>query len=189
MPIADDRNFDLTRRYWNFYEILSLPTPNEKHEVPTSQQVKTAYHRSLLKHHPDKHIPCINASGVAFKPSIDEIRLAYETLANPALRREYDKRLRTQHDRAKNSGPEGKLGNSTITELDVVDLDDMDYDEEARVFTRPCRCGTEEAFQISEDDLLTLDNDSACANTGEVLLACAGCSMHVKVLYNVADGG
>lgn len=59
--------------------------------------------------------------------------------------------------------------------LQAVDLDDFNYDEVRERWTRACRCGAREGFVITEDDLAA----------GDDVVGCCGCSLWVKVGYEV----
>jgi curved DNA-binding protein CbpA/serine/threonine protein kinase/serine/threonine protein phosphatase PrpC len=67
----------------NFYEILDVATE------ATNNEIKKAYHKMLLKYHPDR-----NADNVIFahKASLEIIK-AYETLSKETLREQYDATL------------------------------------------------------------------------------------------------
>lgn len=56
-----------------------------------------------------------------------------------------------------------------------VDLDDMSYDAQRRIYTWPCRCSSH--FEIEE----------AALERGVELASCFGCSAHIRVLYQVAE--
>ena len=105
------------------YEILSLTPKRLKGQDSTTQQktIKQAYHKALLKHHPDKNpqdlstnISSSQASKSQSKPSsegkssssssssapksqltytIDQIQHAYSVLSDASQRREYDRQL------------------------------------------------------------------------------------------------
>lgn len=197
----------------DFYEILNLPFPTASSQSTTlsKQQLKIAYHKALLKHHPDKALSA-GASAVANdhpaattttlpsydvnKPprtensafTIDEITTAYKTLTDPSLRAEYDRGLRLDRSRL------GKEKNAVFhTGLEVVDLEDLTYDENENengnmvsesgdIWYRGCRCGDERGFQVSESDL------EREAEHGEIVVGCRGCSLWIKVLFAVQDG-
>ncbi|KAI9729970.1 MAG: hypothetical protein M1834_006168 [Cirrosporium novae-zelandiae] len=79
----------------DYYKILDLD-PNNEDEL-TPQKVKQAYHRALLKNHPDK----LQGSTSDVQPpteltiyTVDQITQAFKTLSNPQSKAEYD-RLRT----------------------------------------------------------------------------------------------
>ncbi|KAK0672083.1 hypothetical protein QBC41DRAFT_371417 [Cercophora samala] len=63
------------------YEVLSLE------RNATSDQIKSAYRKSALKHHPDKATPENQASA---KEKFQEIAFAYAILSDPVRRKRYD---------------------------------------------------------------------------------------------------
>ncbi|PYH79419.1 DnaJ-domain-containing protein [Aspergillus uvarum CBS 121591] len=190
----------------DYYEILGLSFTT----APLSkQELKTAYHRALLKHHPDKAA----AAGSASTPTqdappsflasndthgssspqtrpytIDEITAAYKTLSVPSLRAEYDRSLRLDRARAA-AGQEKAGGNGVLfhTGLEVVDLEDLgcaeDEDGDGDVWYRGCRCGDERGFLLTEEDL------EREAENGEIVVGCRGCSLWMKVLFAVENDG
>lgn len=191
------------------YEILSLPftgTPTS----PSKQQLKLAYHKALLKHHPDKASSVTSDSALqsqsqsqsqsqqsqhpntslssprsASAPSytIDQITTAYKTLSDPQLRAEYDRGLRLDREKAVGHG-QGKNGAVFHTGLEVVDLEDLGCDEEGQkvVWYRGCRCGDDRGFLVTEDEL------EREAEHGEIVVGCRGCSLWMKVLFAVDEG-
>ncbi|KAL4928858.1 CSL zinc finger-domain-containing protein [Aspergillus undulatus] len=193
----------------DFYEILNLPFPGSSSNTKpaiTKQQLKVAYHKALLKHHPDKALSAgagavatttttlpsythtypdhSRASSHTNKPiTVDEITTAYKTLSDPSLRAEYDRALRLDRDRV--AGCEGKGRTVFHTGLEVVDLEDLNCEEgeEMDVWYRDCRCGDEHGFQLSERDL------EREVEAGEIVVGCRGCSLYMKVLFAVQDDG
>lgn len=189
----------------DYYQILSLPFAGSSNSL-SKQQIKLAYHKALLKHHPDKaraitqdtHIPQNGPSmstGNNFSTrsnegstqqrtyTIDEITTAYKTLSDPTLRAEYDRSLRL--DRVKIAERE-KTGDVFYTGLEVVDLEDLACDEgdgENLVWYRGCRCGDERGFLVSEKEL------EKEVEHGEIVVGCRGCSLWLKVLFAVEDEG
>jgi hypothetical protein len=192
----------------DYYEILNLPFPSTS---LSKQRLKLAYHKALLKHHPDKAssaiardpvtgppttattLPFFNttttttSSPQAHKPvTIDQITTAYKTLSDPSLRAEYDRSLRL--DRTRTAERE-KTGTVFHTGLEVVDLEDLACDEgssadgevQEAVWYRGCRCGDERGFCVSEGDL------EREAEHGEVVVGCRGCSLYMKVLFAVEE--
>ncbi|KAB8265803.1 CSL zinc finger-domain-containing protein [Aspergillus pseudonomiae] len=175
----------------DYYEILNIQSTGTTAQL-SKQQLKLAYHKALLKHHPDK------ASSVAKSPelpqsnqdlprdsktyTIDEITTAYKTLSDPQLRAEYDRALRL--DRAKVVERE-KTGAVFHTGLEVVDLEDLACEEEgdSAFWYRGCRCGDEKGFLVSEEDL------EREAEHGEIVIGCRGCSLWMKVLFAVEEDG
>lgn len=99
----------------DYYHILNLPFTTPPAAL-SKQQLKIAYHKALLKHHPDKAISVAatparthtHDTKTAYRSSpdrnadtsptftIDEITAAYKTLSDPALRAEYDRVLRLE---------------------------------------------------------------------------------------------
>jgi curved DNA-binding protein CbpA len=185
----------------DYYQILNIPFTTSSATL-SKQQIKLAYHKALLKHHPDKAGAVAKDAGVnrtgsrdgAFSQSgdqaagqpaytIDEITTAYKTLSDPALRAEYDRTLRL--DRLKVAERE-KTGDVFHTGLEIVDLEDLACDEDGEsgaCWYRGCRCGDERGFLVTEDDL------EREADHGEIVIGCRGCSLWLKVLFAVEDDG
>ncbi|RAK82521.1 diphthamide biosynthesis protein 4 [Aspergillus fijiensis CBS 313.89] len=187
----------------DYYEILNLSFTT----APLSkQELKTAYHRALLKHHPDKaaaastpaqdaplgYLASNNAHSSPPQTrlfcTIDEITAAYKTLSVPSLRAEYDRSLRLDRARAA-AGQEKAGGNGVLfhTGLEVVDLEDLGCAEgeggEGDIWYRGCRCGDERGFLLTEEDL------EREAENGEIVVGCRGCSLWMKVLFAVENDG
>lgn len=190
----------------DFYAILGLPFTGTSAAF-SKQQIKVAYHRALLKYHPDKATTA--AGTVTTKSStssgdetragtytVDEITAAYKTLSNPLLRTDYDRSLRLSRVKAGE-----KHGNADVfhTGLEVVDLEDLVYEEEEEAhggnneqgedsagsyWYRSCRCGDEKGFLVTEQDL------EREAEHGEIIIGCRGCSLWMKILFAVeSDDG
>jgi curved DNA-binding protein CbpA len=192
----------------DYYEILNLPFPSTS---LSKQHLKLAYHKALLKHHPDKAssaiardpvttpqrttttLPSYNSTTTTISSSqthnpvtIDQITTAYKTLSDPSLRAEYDRSFRL--DRTRTAERE-KTGTVFHTGLEVVDLEDLACDEgggedggsQEAVWYRGCRCGDERGFCVSEGDL------EREAEHGEVVVGCQGCSLYMKVLFAVEE--
>ncbi|RPA87181.1 DnaJ-domain-containing protein [Ascobolus immersus RN42] len=169
------------------YEVLDIPRSLKL----SNATLKKAYHRALLRYHPDKaaaeHIVGGGAPGAAestdnsktAKYTVDEILLAYNTLLSPQLRKEYDLSL----EASKNVG---KDGGNTAGPVDSLDLDDfeMRYENDKMVFTRSCRCGEKEGFLITEDELEELSGEGQ----NEALVGCVGCSLWFRVTFEVIEG-
>ncbi|KAL5362060.1 CSL zinc finger-domain-containing protein [Aspergillus floccosus] len=184
----------------DFYQILNLPFSASTTSGFTKQQLKVAYHRALLNHHPDKAstvTPTTDTSSTTptslptdrphrTQPdstprpvyTIDQITTAYKTLSDPQLRADYDRALRLDRSTAA-----AREKNATVfhTGLEVVDLEDLECDEEAACWYRGCRCGDERGFCIEESDL------EREAEHGEIVVGCRGCSLWMKVLFAVAE--
>jgi diphthamide biosynthesis protein 4 len=152
----------------DYYTILSLAT--RKHDPSlTPSEVKAAYKRALLQHHPDKNSTSSPKTGF----TIDSIALAYKILSSPALKSEYDLGLQTA--RPKDDDKVFRTG------LDTVDLDDLIFDEGKEVWTRGCRCGDDHGFVVMEAEL------ELNAEDGELIIGCRGCSLWLRVLFGVEE--
>lgn len=165
------------------YRVLGLPfSPSGLHI--TSQDVKKAYRRALLQHHPDKldalnpprktHLHLSTSSSTEY--TIDDISLAYKTLSDPRARAEYDRELCLRQQAPRNQGADG----NAQTGLETVDLDDLNYDEGRNVWYLGCRCGEDRGFMVTEEEL---DREK---EHGEVVTGCRGCSLWRKVLFQIA---
>jgi len=155
------------------YAVLGLVGPTHD-RTASAEDIKRAYRRALLTHHPDKAI----ASTKLSKPTIDEITSAYQTLSTLSLRAELDRQLLLS---AKLSTTQRQtLPISHVTEM--VDLDDLTYDGTQGLWYRGCRCGMERGFILEEVEL------EEHAELGEIVVGCRGCSLWVKVLFGIVDG-
>lgn len=170
----------------DFYQILNVPFTSTSTGL-SKQTIKLAYHKALLRHHPDKasaiqaglRAPSNETGDSRF--TIDEITTAYKTLSDPILRAEYDRVLRL--DRAKVA--EREKTDVFHTGLEVVDLEDLECDESAEelVWFRGCRCGDDRGFAVTEEEL------EREVEHGEIIVGCRGCSLWLKVLFAVEDDG
>ncbi|EEP77610.1 conserved hypothetical protein [Uncinocarpus reesii 1704] len=179
------------------YDILELPYPPT---LVQKAELKGAYHRALLKHHPDKSSSStpsrdttplqITASrpGASQAFTVDQITAAYKVLSDPRARIEYDRSLvclsSADGGGAKHSGK--KEGQPFHTGLEVFDLDDMQAGQEpdgAEFWYQGCRCGDQKGFLVSEGDL---ENE---LERGEIMVGCQGCSLWAKILFAVDEGG
>jgi diphthamide biosynthesis protein 4 len=159
----------------NHYDVLALPNPTVTRHSPTQDTIKLAYRRTLLQHHPDKSHPhCPKSPKPAY--TIDEITTAYKILSDPLTRSDFDRRLRLQC-------PSQDTTAQPLSGLETVDLDDMEYDSGTGVWYRSCRCGNERGYLISERDL------EREAEHREVAVGCGGCSLWVRVGFQVVDDG
>ncbi|KAL1959722.1 hypothetical protein VTO42DRAFT_1308 [Malbranchea cinnamomea] len=185
----------------NHYTVLGLPqTPSALRKT----DIKLAYHRALLKYHPDKSrtstsnqqspqcSPGDRSSETQCTFTIDEITTAYKILSDPVSRAEYDRslRLRPQDNPAFGEGDDDA---SFRTGLEIFDLDDMEIemryqetdqsngDSGQSVWYRGCRCGDEKGFMVREEDL------EREIERGEVLVGCRGCSLWAKIVFAVEE--
>ena len=175
----------------NLYAVLDLPVPTRSPQrPPTTQEIRAAYRRALLKYHPDKlpkedrnfaldykALERRHSAATSTVWTVDQITHAYQVLGNTELRRQYDAQL-LQSWSLQTKSAEVR---TQTTELDIVDLDDMEYRDDVQLWTRTCRCGNAEGFCVTEDVLVASD----VAGSGEVMVGCKDCSHHVRVLYHI----
>lgn len=176
----------------DYYTVLGLPQTSTTLRKP---DLKLAYHRALLKHHPDKSgtsTPSqIRSEQTGRTFTVDEITSAYKTLSDPVARAEYDRSLRLNGLTARKDA----FGEDVAfrTGLEIFDLDDMEVGtlegnetgqdgEEQSIWYRGCRCGDEKGFLVHEEDL------EREIERGEVIVGCRGCSLWAKVLFAVEEG-
>ena len=176
----------LSNRQVNLYHVLDLCNV-EKDKRINSQDVKIAFRRAMLQHHPDKvtkHVTLDNmtrgssSSTVIAKYTVDEICYAREILSSPSLRRKYDQECLTEELHGRRNGDPDVMPAHRRT-LEEVDLDDMESNEAASEWSRVCRCGNRQAFRITEEDL----EDVAAIGASSIIAGCDGCSLHVKVVF------
>ncbi len=154
------------------YEVLMLPSSKEDGTDLNKKDIKLAYRRALLLHHPDKSTLACDSKP---KHSVDQITIAYKTLVDPKVRSDYD-RLRAL-----------KLSTTTTVSrtshpgLETVDLDDLSYNDHEGIWYGSCRCGREQAYILSEEEL------EASAEHGEIVTGCQGCSLWLRVTFAVAE--
>jgi len=179
----------------NYFSILGLPTPYRiDGAVPAPADVRRAYHAALLKHHPDKQADTAvdTAAAKAHKhaastpsvpvPTVDQIKTAYQVLSNEAS---YKAFVRSLLEGGSLSTPGARLDDG----IEVLDLSDLKYVADMSSYRHDCRCGDENGYIVSEDEL-----DAAGNLTGEVagtdieiVVGCSGCSLQVKVVFRVSD--
>ncbi|POS80856.1 CSL zinc finger [Diaporthe helianthi] len=182
------------------YEVLAIPKglieDSNKDQIP--KIIKQAYRRALLHHHPDKtNTPhrtgtaattssTITASNSP-PPTIDQITRAYTTLSHPAQRTAYDRHLALTHNPTTASAHGNRDTSATFqTGIETVDLDDLDYTEDATRATtwwhRGCRCGNPQGFAFGEDDL------EEAGDLGELVVGCQDCSLWLRVCFAIVEG-
>ena len=207
----------LSQSQTTLYEVLGLRSPrcsfgNYEQTGLTTELIKVAYRRTLLLHHPDKQhsdldiqssssaakASKLQEAGLASKPSVDEIRDAYDVLVNAAARKEYDRSLCLGLTATGKSPEVAGQARADNAGLETIDLEDMDFQQDIDVWTRRCRCGEASGFAVSEEQLLAemskVDGevssnrvDRQAARSGEMVLACLGCSLHIRVSFAIAE--
>lgn len=182
------------------YEILSLTPKHLEGQTSTAQAkvVKKAYHRALLQNHPDKAKTNSNdgaTSGVKTTEhshatssvavyTVDQIQEAFTTLSDSKKRTEYNRSLHVSTRQQRNN--QTKASFSFQTGLEIVDLDDVEFDERRQVYYRSCRCGNPRGYCFTEDNLEEFEDD------GVLMVECLDCSLWLRVLFAPAvddDGG
>ncbi|KAI1345245.1 hypothetical protein F5Y15DRAFT_22003 [Xylariaceae sp. FL0016] len=184
------------------YEILSLTPKSLEGQTSSAAQkiIKHAYHKALLKNHPDKNqAPPTNADAAnkdasSSQPkakrsakstassssshitySVDQIQHAYSVLGDARQRSQYNKTLFT----ASRSGRH-EVAVRFHTGVETVDLDDVDFDERKGVYYRQCRCGNARGYAFRERDLEAFEDD------GVLMVECLDCSLWLRVLFSAA---
>ncbi|KAI0468635.1 hypothetical protein F4859DRAFT_195883 [Xylaria cf. heliscus] len=195
------------------YEILSLTPKRLEGQAAAAQQkaIKQAYHKALLKYHPDKNpqdfstTTTSSSSSSSPKPqytkppsstsgkshhltyTVDQIQHAYSILSNTQQRREYDRQLLLTSTSASSSTylatTEQKHSVSTRfhTGVETVDLDDLGFDERTGVYFGSCRCGNARGFQFTEAELEMYEDDLV------LMVQCLDCSLWLRVLFDAAE--
>ncbi|KAF7514045.1 hypothetical protein GJ744_004370 [Endocarpon pusillum] len=161
-----------------YYEILQIPHDSKPID-PT--ELKLAYRRALLLHHPDKNYSSspatLNTTHISqYAPSIDQITEAYKTLSSTLDKAEYDKLLAKDAMRLNKAPKEVHHPG-----LEILDLEELSLNHQTNTWTRQCRCGDELGYNVTESDL---EEES---EHGEIYVGCNGCSLFIKVLFDTAS--
>lgn len=166
----------------NHYEVLGLADGLQ--DQISQDIIKAAYRKALLQHHPDKSslqhrdndIARLSKS-VKLQYTVDEISLAQKVLADPIARAEYDRQLRLANTRSV-----AGIKESTVhAGIEALDLEDLDFDEGTSMWYHSCRCGNAKGYRISEEQL------ERETRHGEVYVGCEGCSLWIRVLFEVEE--
>ena len=160
-PPKISKDLDMDReRIIDFYRVLDIQ------QDASQEEIKRAYHRALLRHHPDKKRVAAEACLSGSIPAIDTVREAFRTLSEPSSRREYDRTLESQLTRSQTPKTAPRPAN-------IISLDDFEEVEskDSSTWTYPCRCGG--GFIITE---LLLEQDVH-------LIGCDCCSEVLWVGY------
>ncbi|OTA64640.1 hypothetical protein K449DRAFT_404156 [Hypoxylon sp. EC38] len=188
------------------YDILALTPKHLEGQAGAAQQqkiVKQAYHRALLKYHPDKAAangasspspPLTSSSSPSTsKPTtttrhasksqsqpritytVDQIQHAYAVLSDRKQRQAYDLTLRTSPSHRQTQSPSFQTG------VETVDLDDLAWDSRTGVYYRGCRCGNAQGYAFTEENLEEFEDD------GVLMVECLDCSLWIRVLFAAAE--
>lgn len=162
-----------------YYDVLGLIRSPDL----SANELKQAYHRTLLLHHPDKSRERPQA---AQSPSIDEITQAYTYLSNPATRESYDREL----SKSRLLGDNGAV-RASHAGIESFDLDDLKHSvskDGTDMWSRECRCGNEIGYRLTDGDLesasahLSSNDDQ---QVSEISVPCQGCSLKIRVTFIV----
>lgn len=156
------------------YQILDLPCPPYASNKPSQNDIKIAYRRALLRHHPDKHEKQYSKTNQKPTYTLDQIFLAYKTLADPSARVEYDQSMKAGSVISL-SGKDAHPG------LETCDLDDLTFDPERSSWSKSCRCGNPKGFVLIEKDL------EESVEYGEIITGCGGCSLWLRVTFSTVE--
>jgi diphthamide biosynthesis protein 4 len=156
----------------DYYSLLGIQDVSGDNQL-SPQTLKGAYRRALLQHHPDKS----SKAGAEMQASVDDVALAYKTLSDPKLRAEYDQWLLTKDPESRG----GTVARPRHTGLETVDLDDLAFDPVSSSWSRGCRCGESKGYVVFELELEKYVDD------GEIIVGCKGCSLWLRVLYDVEE--
>ncbi|KAI4244508.1 MAG: hypothetical protein L6R40_002975 [Gallowayella cf. fulva] len=143
MPPSSQQHFDC-------YQVLALQSPLPGRPPVSQEQIKQAYRRALLSNHPDKSHPSHTRQTKRTQYTIDQVTKAYQTLIDSACRRDYDTQLwlrpppKDEHDWA-----------DTHSGIDTLDLDQLNHDPHSNEWYCGCRCGDDQGYRVTEDDLQT----------------------------------
>lgn len=191
------------------YAILNLPLPPTR---LSRQEIKLAYHRALLRHHPDKSrsaaasstlTPVLNVNNTGdvgrkgtskSAYTVDQITLAYKVISDPVARAEYDRTLRMKNlgqiDPSSHGGEAGDSDSAFRTGLEVFDLDDMQIDDECDAASD----GEHGSLWYrscrcgDEKGFLVKEEElEREAERGEIVVGCRGCSLWAKIMFAVDE--
>lgn len=164
-----------------YYQILQLRQSDQPFDPV---EVKFAYRRALLLHHPDKRdlTPANNSESIHQTSdhaySIDQIAQAYKTLSSAIDKADYDNLL-ARSSRSSNTASQINLHAG----VESLDLEEFAYLEETSSWYYGCRCGDQRGYVLNESDL------EENADSGEIFVCCNGCSLSIRVLFQDAGCG
>ncbi|KAF5662800.1 diphthamide biosynthesis 4 [Fusarium heterosporum] len=156
------------------YQVLNLTPTLLDTQHDSTPLIKRAYHRALLRNHPDKVANSNSSSGFF---SVDQITNALNVLSSPSSRAAYDATLRVSRP----AGSASRDG-SFQTGVESMDLDDLAFDEDQECWYRSCRCGNDHSYEFREADLEEVSDE------GELIVGCLDCSLWLRVHFAVMDG-
>ena len=162
------------------YTVLSLPSSSQS-RLLSKATIREAYRKALLAHHPDKRSGFTGPTANINKSCrIDVITEAYRILSTPELRAQLDKKLLMVS--SKFAPPTSYCEEITVN-AEIIDLDDMQYSADDQSWSCKCRCGIDKAFIVSCKDLE--EDDVVIGQPSELLVACHGCTLWMRICYTV----
>lgn len=185
----------------SWFTSTSYSSPDSSSSSPADNAtraalVRRAYRRALLQHHPDKQM---RAGPTVSSFTVDDIKAAYIALGGDTTSTSAVPAIGTLESASAALEP-------TATGLEIVDLDELPYDEATQTWYRACRCGNPRGYTFGEQDLeeeldaeameellVGKEGGGKAATTipaGELLVGCQDCSLWLCVHFAVApDGG
>lgn len=130
--------------------------------------------------------------GKARGPSVDAITAAYRVLSSAEARRAFERGLLARGAVGRSGG--GEAGWDADADagahvgLEIMDLDDLAWEEGESgegVWWRSCQCGEERGFVVRERQLVREEE----AGGRELLVGCVGCSLWLRVGFEVVSEG
>ena len=158
------------------YEVLGLtPSILDSSTSDPSALIKRAYHRALLRNHPDKATTSSSTPVLETATfTVDQISRAFTVLSSPAQRASYDASLRLSQTAVPGVA-------RVQTGVENVDLDDLPFDEAEERWYRSCRCGNDRGYSFGEEDLL------GAGDEGLLMVGCQDCSLWLRVHFAVIE--
>jgi diphthamide biosynthesis protein 4 len=147
--------------YYSLLRIARSASPNT---------IKAAYHRALLRVHPDKIRQ--RADDPAQLADVGLLHDAFLTLSSATLRSAYD----AQDMQTRRADPRP----AQVVSLELFECSDLEGSDSGAIskcWTLGCRCGYK--YEVTEDHL----------ERGLHLVECGGCSEVIWVGYEEVDGG
>lgn len=189
--MAEQPEIRLNPNHVSYYSILGVSKDS------TTAEIKSAYHKLLLAHHPDKqHSQPVEGD---HKPlhSIQQLQQAYRTLIDEDERRFYEDALHAHYIKLGLVNGQDNSGHGIdingIDKLDLSEFAEVENDDEEVSFTHVCpRCSAENGFVVTEKELeegISLHGvtvDSARNSNYQLLIQCSSCSLWLCVTYSIA---
>ncbi|TFK68240.1 hypothetical protein BDN72DRAFT_769613, partial [Pluteus cervinus] len=145
-----------------YYQLLAIPRD------ASTEDIKIAYHRSLLQFHPDKQAG--RNANASSSIDITSIKEAYTTLTTPDLRKRYD-----LSQQLRDTPPVCSRPAQIISLEDFKEVQPVDGSDEISEWHHPCRCGGQYVITVLQME------------SGQHLVGCTSCSEMVWVGFQLED--